>query len=536
MATENEDLGARGYSAFVSHASADADYAEQLAAALEAKCLTCWIAPRDVRVGAEYGEEILRGILDSKVFILILSAASNLSLHVRREVERAASNGKPIYPVRIEEVLPSPKLEYFVSMHHWLDAWDGLTEAHTERLASAISSKEEWIANRVEKRRRIIRSGGLVTLASAVLLSAAVVFQDDIRSIAKSPDQQALEGLKESGITFDVVGLSRTMAVSDSDNLRKFAEAGVPVSSVQTAFSDGDVALGFFKNSKGNDEALDWLTGTLNSGLDPNGLIQLSDGSRVGLLHAAVKAENVDALTALIEAGASPHIYQEIFLTTDPEPFFVYPYAEIGSIAGLSIEEKGRIAAAFVSSGIGVPLPTDLYEYERSTDFRVPRERLERISEEARLSYNVEIPVASSICDAEPTTVCLAASRRSGFDWCAFAQGLPHELRSETSYYEFDVIELAQLVNIVENKAYFSARLPYGYEPGYGIVEVSRDGMNWTVMKFGPSSVAGMGICAGSSGSGLDWCWRRVEIASTNDPTTMKMFDYYDVKASFCSP
>lgn len=47
----------KGYSAFISHASADREAANAIAASLEAKGLTCWIAPRDVRPGAEYPAE-----------------------------------------------------------------------------------------------------------------------------------------------------------------------------------------------------------------------------------------------------------------------------------------------------------------------------------------------------------------------------------------------------------------------------------------------------------------------------------------------
>ena len=36
-------------------------------------------------------------------------------LPVRREVERAVSKHKPVFPVRISEVVPSPALELFVS-------------------------------------------------------------------------------------------------------------------------------------------------------------------------------------------------------------------------------------------------------------------------------------------------------------------------------------------------------------------------------------------------------------------------------------
>src|SRR6056297_301566 len=118
------------FSCFVSHSSHDSTRAMALVSALEDAGLTCWIAPRNVRPGATWSEEIMLGIAASNCFVLLLSDAANLSDNVLREVERASNKGKVIYPVRIEDVEPSTRLEYFISMHHWINALDGLVEEH----------------------------------------------------------------------------------------------------------------------------------------------------------------------------------------------------------------------------------------------------------------------------------------------------------------------------------------------------------------------------------------------------------------------
>lgn len=128
----------RSYSAFVSHASVDRRVADTVVEHLERQGLTCWIAPRDVQPGEEYPDAIIRGIQSSRCFVLVFSEAANLSANVRREIERAASRGLPIYPVRIEDVPPSPTLEYFISMHQWIDAFDGVVAEGAARLAAAI--------------------------------------------------------------------------------------------------------------------------------------------------------------------------------------------------------------------------------------------------------------------------------------------------------------------------------------------------------------------------------------------------------------
>jgi len=126
------------FSAFISHAHQDAATALAVCSLLESRGLRCWVAPRDVRPGAEYSGEIIRGIRQSRSLVLLLSRAANDSRFVRLEVERAISNGKPVFPLRLEDVLPGPALELFVGPMQWIDAWQGNLETHAERLADRL--------------------------------------------------------------------------------------------------------------------------------------------------------------------------------------------------------------------------------------------------------------------------------------------------------------------------------------------------------------------------------------------------------------
>jgi hypothetical protein len=71
--------------------------------------------------------------------LLILSAASNESPQVKREVERAASKGLPIVPFRVEETPLSKHMEYFISTAQWLDAFPPPLTPHLERLTSQVA-------------------------------------------------------------------------------------------------------------------------------------------------------------------------------------------------------------------------------------------------------------------------------------------------------------------------------------------------------------------------------------------------------------
>jgi hypothetical protein len=128
------------YDAFISYSSLDKATADATCAALEAAGIRCWIAPRDIVPGAEWGEAIILGINQCRVLILIFSAHANDSPQIRREVERAVSKGVPIIPFRIEDITPTRSLEYFIGTVHWLDALTPPLEAHLRRLSETVKT------------------------------------------------------------------------------------------------------------------------------------------------------------------------------------------------------------------------------------------------------------------------------------------------------------------------------------------------------------------------------------------------------------
>src|SRR5688572_26449781 len=125
---------------FVSYASPDREIAFRIVSFLEEQGITCWVAPRDVPPGVEYGQAIINGIGDSRALVLILSDQSNDSQFVKKEVERAVSKTKPVLPVRIREVTPSGSLEFFISSAQWVDAFKSPMEQHLLPLVAAIKA------------------------------------------------------------------------------------------------------------------------------------------------------------------------------------------------------------------------------------------------------------------------------------------------------------------------------------------------------------------------------------------------------------
>lgn len=172
-------------SIFISHASKDAEVAQTICAMLEDRGIACWIAPRDIRPGNDYAEEIISGIESTIATVLILSENANESVFVKKEIERAISKSKAVFPVRIREVLPSAGLELFISSSHWVDAWQSPIDGKIDQLANSIRSLEgkpqqaintpRAVTPGSKRNRNLIIAIGLMATALVAVVSALLV-------------------------------------------------------------------------------------------------------------------------------------------------------------------------------------------------------------------------------------------------------------------------------------------------------------------------------------------------------------------------
>lgn len=126
------------FDAFISYSSLDKPTADAACAMLESLGIRCWIAPRDIIPGKEYGAAIVEAIHQSRVLVLVFSSHANQSPQIGREVERAVNRGIPVVPLRIEDITPTQSLEYFIGTVHWLDALTPPMEQHLHRLGEAV--------------------------------------------------------------------------------------------------------------------------------------------------------------------------------------------------------------------------------------------------------------------------------------------------------------------------------------------------------------------------------------------------------------
>ncbi len=125
---------------FISHASENRDEANELVSLIEAKGMTAWIAPRDVRPGFDYSEELQRALENCAAFVVLVTENSNVSPYVRAETEMAFSCQKPMLPIRMADVKPAPGLAFFLKIRHWTDAFGTKRDAALSRLVLELQT------------------------------------------------------------------------------------------------------------------------------------------------------------------------------------------------------------------------------------------------------------------------------------------------------------------------------------------------------------------------------------------------------------
>jgi hypothetical protein len=125
---------------FISHGSENRDEANELCAYIESRGVKAWIAPRDVRPGIDYSEELQAAIESCAAFVVLVTDMANKSPYVRAETEMAFSSHKPIFPVRQTDIKPAAGLALFLKIRHWTDAYGKHRESAMERLALELQT------------------------------------------------------------------------------------------------------------------------------------------------------------------------------------------------------------------------------------------------------------------------------------------------------------------------------------------------------------------------------------------------------------
>ena len=179
MTEDAPEQAAVGSGVFISYASQDAAVASLIVESLEQHGIKCWVAPRDVKPGAQYADAIVRAINEAKALVLVMSASAVASAHVAREVERGVSKRKQMIPFRIDGAALNPELEYFLSNSQWIDVPKLGMPMALAKLAEAVGAGATTPAQQIRptpshasgtKKQFALAAAALVVVCAAAVL------------------------------------------------------------------------------------------------------------------------------------------------------------------------------------------------------------------------------------------------------------------------------------------------------------------------------------------------------------------------------
>lgn len=249
---------------FISHASANFALADEIRELLEVRGIPCWIAPRDIPGTQTYFEEIVHGIKECAVTLLLLTDEANKSEAVAREIERSFAYQKPILPLRLKSIKPSAKLEFIVASCQWVDAFDTPLKRRIEQVVNIVRAiekgqtpptpapEQKTLAGSLERKlEQILRHKVLSAVgAFIVLATVGLASWNSIHAVTVQKDrEQALVNMDPS-----TLGLVKLNSISPNDGTTDTlrVSSAVYLNAKGTSFADINLsALTFNANSVG---------------------------------------------------------------------------------------------------------------------------------------------------------------------------------------------------------------------------------------------------------------------------------------------
>lgn len=108
---------------FLSYSSKEKAVADGVCHYLEENGVKCWMAPRDIPPGSDYGDLIDSAILGCKCVVMIYSHEAFVSKWVKGEINVAFSEGKSIIPFRIDPTEIKGAFKVMLNQVHWIEAY-----------------------------------------------------------------------------------------------------------------------------------------------------------------------------------------------------------------------------------------------------------------------------------------------------------------------------------------------------------------------------------------------------------------------------
>lgn len=125
---------------FISYSSQDMEAAQAICHVLEQNEIRCWMAPRNIPPGSDYGDVIDDAIKSCKVVVIVYSEKAASSPWVTGELNVAFEEQKTIIPFRLDKTPLKGQTRVMLNQRHWIDAYPDYKTKFNDLVAAVALS------------------------------------------------------------------------------------------------------------------------------------------------------------------------------------------------------------------------------------------------------------------------------------------------------------------------------------------------------------------------------------------------------------
>lgn len=178
-------------SIFISYSRRDSELVTRLYEDIQAQGLAVWMDRNAIEAGTLWRSSIVAGIEECRVFLLVVSAASQQSRNVAKELALAESNSKPILPVLIDKTPIQADFGYSLAGIQFVDMFrKGYADCLAEILAAIPRLSAEPASNAAAAASGVVTQPGEMV---AVVAHQDVAERQSSQTFASPPAAAAPE-------------------------------------------------------------------------------------------------------------------------------------------------------------------------------------------------------------------------------------------------------------------------------------------------------------------------------------------------------
>ncbi len=435
----------------------------------------------------------------------------------------------------------------FLDIIGFADQVQGAPQPRYGWFPGADPSSDFWLIGKPEVRNAAMTAGNpSASSRGPARLPDAAQKPPDAAQVQASLIITARDTLRGQGVGMDIASVKNALLSADAAVLHLLTNASVRPAVFEEALrqpADGaagnSVARSFFEATINAPDAIAWFEEELSKGLNPNLTLPNAYYEREGMLQEAIRAANGPAIKALLKHGASPHAYQNLFLTRYADTRFLDPLHFIANADEFTLAQKQDLIKSFLDAGAVVPQP---FKPPTATGWSSVMMAAKTLQDETAPKLGMTLAPTPAMCQQPATPICRNASTRTGEDWCALAAAVPRRLdfvfggNGSSPLYD---VSLLYLLNVDQNRMYFLGLQSDNVHTDYVLVEVSKDASSWTVLRY-MQPEAGMGLCKKDpDGFQSEYCWRRISLHKVAGTAEMRFDDWglsWKIGAETCPP